>query len=91
MMYYTIMAKSSGVVHKIKRFRIEKAAEGKTPMFSVRLPEETRLALDRWCAAQGDRPGRSEAIRRLVEQALALNRQVEANRAAAPKRRKEKL
>ena len=76
MVYYTTMPKSSGVVHHIKRFRIPKAAEGKTPVCSVRLPDETRKALDRWAAAQEDQPGRSEAIRRLVEQALA----------AAPKR-----
>jgi hypothetical protein len=80
MVYYTSMSKSSGVIHKIKRFQIPKAAEGKTPVFSVRLPEETRHALDKWAAAQEDRPGRGEAIRRLVEQAL------EANRAATPKR-----
>jgi metal-responsive CopG/Arc/MetJ family transcriptional regulator len=46
----------------------------------VRLPDETRKALDRWAAAQEDQPGRSEAIRRLVEQALA----------AAPKRGRTK-
>jgi Arc/MetJ-type ribon-helix-helix transcriptional regulator len=30
-----------------------------------------RSRLDRWCNAQKDRPSRSEAIRRLVEKALA--------------------
>jgi hypothetical protein len=70
MLYYTAMAKSSGVLQKVKRFSIPKAAEGDTPVFSLRLPAETRVALDRWAANQEDKPGRSEAIRRLLEQAL---------------------
>jgi metal-responsive CopG/Arc/MetJ family transcriptional regulator len=41
-------------------------------MFSLRLPAETREAVDKWAAAQEDRPGRSEAIRRLLNQALAV-------------------
>ena len=66
------MSKSSGVLHqKTKRFSIPKAAEGDTPVFSLRLPAETREAVERWAAAQEDRPGRSEAIRRLLERALA--------------------
>jgi metal-responsive CopG/Arc/MetJ family transcriptional regulator len=64
------MAKSSGVIHKTKRFSIPKAAEGDTPMFSLRLPAETREAVDRWAAEQEDKPGRSEAIRRLLNEAL---------------------
>jgi metal-responsive CopG/Arc/MetJ family transcriptional regulator len=66
------MAKSTGVIHKTKRFSIPKTAEGDTPMFSLRLPAETREAVDRWAAAQEDKPGRSEAIRRLLNQALAV-------------------
>jgi hypothetical protein len=90
--YYTAMAKSSGVLQKVKRFSIAKAAEGDTPMMSLRLPAETREALDKWAAAQEDRPGRSEAIRRLLNRALALphiDAQVAANRkvnAAKPRR-----
>jgi Arc/MetJ-type ribon-helix-helix transcriptional regulator len=65
------MAKSTGVLHKTKRFQIPKAAEGDTPMMSLRLPAETRRAIDRWAATQDDMPGRSEAIRRLIERGLA--------------------
>jgi len=64
------MVKSSGVLQKVKRFPIAKAADGDTPMFSLRLPAEMRQAIDRWAAAQDDLPGRSEAIRRLLERAL---------------------
>jgi Arc/MetJ-type ribon-helix-helix transcriptional regulator len=67
------MSKSSGVIHqKAKRFSIPKAAEGDTPMMSLRLPAETREAVDKWAATQEDRPGRSEAIRRLLIQALGI-------------------
>jgi hypothetical protein len=64
------MTQSSGVSHKIKRFRIPKAAEGDTPLMSLRLPLELRQAVDNWATAQEDKPGRSEAIRRLLERAL---------------------
>jgi hypothetical protein len=74
------MAKSTGVLQRTKRFQIPKAAEGDTPMMSLRLPAETRVAIDKWAAAQDDQPGRSEAIRRLVEFALAAL-------TAVPKRR----
>lgn len=77
------MPKSTGVLQKTKRFQIAKAAEGDTPMMSLRLPAETRAAIDKWAAAQDDQPGRSEAIRRLVEFALAAL-------TAAPKRRPAK-
>jgi hypothetical protein len=65
------MVKSTGVLHKTKRFQIPKAAEGDTPVMSLRLPTETRQAIDRWAAKQEDMPGRSEAIRRLVDRGLA--------------------
>jgi hypothetical protein len=34
---------------------------------AIRLSAEMRTAVDRWAAQQDDKPGRSEAIRRLVE------------------------
>jgi hypothetical protein len=61
------MKKSSGVIQKTKRFRIPKAAEGDTPVFSLRLPSELRAAVSRWASDQPDAPGRSEAIRRIIE------------------------
>jgi hypothetical protein len=80
------MGKASGVIHKTKRFRIPKATEGDTPMFSLRLPLEVRHAVDQWAAAQEDSPGRSEAIRRLLEIAF----KTEAQRTAKPKPRSRK-
>jgi ribbon-helix-helix CopG family protein len=68
------MAKSSGVIQKVKRFPIAKAADGDTPMFSLRLPAEMRRAIDKWAAKQEDSPGRSEAIRRLLAEALDKHR-----------------
>jgi metal-responsive CopG/Arc/MetJ family transcriptional regulator len=37
---------------------------------AIRLSPELRAAIDAWAKKQEDKPGRSEAIRRLVEQAL---------------------
>jgi len=55
----------------MKRFRITKAAEGKTPMHSLRVPEEMRQAIAKWAGVQEDKPGASEAMRRLIARALA--------------------
>jgi hypothetical protein len=38
---------------------------------AIRLSSELRESVDTWAARQPDKPGRSEAIRRLVEVALA--------------------
>jgi len=46
-------------------------ARGKGKPISVRLQRTPLAALDHWIARQEDRPSRPEAIRRLVEQALA--------------------
>jgi metal-responsive CopG/Arc/MetJ family transcriptional regulator len=43
---------------------------GANPVTAIRLSEELRANVDGWAAAQGDEPGRSEAIRRLVELGL---------------------
>jgi metal-responsive CopG/Arc/MetJ family transcriptional regulator len=40
-------------------------------MIGFRSPSELTKAIDDWAARQEDKPPRSEAIRRLVEQALA--------------------
>ncbi len=54
----------------MKRFRITKAADGKTPMHSLRVPDEMRQAIAKWAATQDDKPGASEAMRRLIVRAL---------------------
>ena len=46
-------------------------ATGRDPVLTMRLPPSTRLAIESWANQQKDRPSRSEAIRRLIEFALA--------------------
>lgn len=46
-------------------------ATGTGVQIGTRWPEDTVAAIERWAAAQDDKPGRSEAIRRLVELGLA--------------------
>ena len=45
-------------------------ATGKAPSRTFRLTDEFMADVDAWAAAQDDEPGRSEAIRRLVELGL---------------------
>jgi predicted transcriptional regulator len=53
---------------------------------AIRLSPDLRHRLDRWAAAQPDSPGRSEAIRRLLEQALGGHRlKQQPSKAAAQK------
>ncbi|TXN15873.1 hypothetical protein FV219_01500 [Methylobacterium sp. WL122] len=49
-------------------------ATGKDPATSIRLSPDIRAEIDAWSATQPDRPSRSEAIRRLVEEALNAKR-----------------
>jgi len=65
--YYTFMAKSNKVVPKKKRGR---PATGRDPVTAIRLSAEMRESVDAWAALQDGEPGRSEAIRRLVELGL---------------------
>jgi metal-responsive CopG/Arc/MetJ family transcriptional regulator len=37
---------------------------------AIRLSKQLRADVDKWAAGQDDKPGRSEAIRRLVERGL---------------------
>ena len=46
-------------------------AARQAPVTALRLPGELRARVDAWAAQQQGAPGRSEAIRRLVETALA--------------------
>jgi hypothetical protein len=57
-------------------------------MFSLRLPLEVRQAVDQWAAAQEGLPGRSEAIRRLLE--IAFKTEALAARGPAVGGRKTK-
>jgi hypothetical protein len=59
-----IMAKSNQVVPKKGRGR---PATGRDPVTAIRLASGLKDKLDAWAAQQPDQPGRSEAIRRLVE------------------------
>jgi hypothetical protein len=43
-------------------------------MIGLRAPPDLRKKIEEWAAQQDDTPSMSEAIRRLVEQALALPR-----------------
>jgi hypothetical protein len=47
-------------------------ATGKDPVRAIRLSDEFLEKVDGWAAQQMDRPGRSEAIRRLVEIGLKV-------------------
>jgi Arc/MetJ-type ribon-helix-helix transcriptional regulator len=60
------MKRSIAVVQK-KRGR---PATGQDPVTAIRLSPDLRERVDKWAARQGS-PSRSEAIRRLVEVALA--------------------
>jgi hypothetical protein len=58
------MKKSNKVVPKKGRGR---PATGRDPVTAIRLSPDLRATVDAWAAKQEDVPGRSEAIRRLVE------------------------
>ena len=61
------MAKSNQVVPKKGRGR---PATGRDPVTAIRLSAEMRATVVKWASKQDDKPGRSEAIRRLVELGL---------------------
>ena len=62
-----LMAKSLAEPKK----RRGRPATGRDAVTAIRLSVDLRRRLDAWAAEQPDEPGRSEAIRRLVEIALA--------------------
>ena len=57
------MAKSGAAASRKKRGR---PATGRDPVTAIRLSTGMRKKVDAWAAGQSDKPGRSEAIRRLV-------------------------
>jgi hypothetical protein len=58
------MTKPNSVVPKKKRGR---PPSGGDPVTAIRLSADLHETVDEWAAKQDDQPGRSEAIRRLVE------------------------
>jgi hypothetical protein len=54
----------------VVRKRPGRPATGQDPVTAIRLSPQLRESVDAWAARQSDAPGRSEAIRRLVEIAL---------------------
>jgi hypothetical protein len=58
----------------VVRKRPGRPATGQDPVTAIRLSKEMRAAVDAWAAAQDDEPGRSEAIRRLVELGLKVKK-----------------
>ena len=55
-----------------KRPGAGRPATGTHPTRTIRLSDEFIASVDAWAAKQEDHPGRSEAIRRLVEVGLAV-------------------
>jgi len=64
------MAKSLSVLRKKLRKRPRRPAAGRTPVTALRLSTALRSKVDAWAKRQDDGPSRSEAMRRLIEQAL---------------------
>ena len=54
----------------VVRKRPGRPATGQDPVTAIRLSAELRGSIDVWATTQDDLPGRSEAIRRLVELGL---------------------
>jgi hypothetical protein len=78
------MAKSVAAPKK----RRGRPATGRDGVMTLRLPDDLRRRVDAWAAKQQGAPGRSEAIRRLVEIALsAANSRPTPKKTAAKARR----
>jgi hypothetical protein len=58
-------------VNKGTTRKVGRPATGNDPVTAIRLSAELKGHIDRWAAAQKDKPSRSEAIRRLTWMALA--------------------
>jgi hypothetical protein len=65
------MPKSSTVIPKPKGGR---PATGRDPVRAIRLSDDFLAKVDAWAEEQDDTPGRSEAIRRLVEVGLSIDK-----------------
>jgi hypothetical protein len=69
----------------VVRKRPGRPATGQDPVTAIRLSSTMRAAVDAWAKTQDDEPGRSEAIRRLVE--LGLKVRAPAKAVSKPGRR----
>jgi hypothetical protein len=65
--YYSFMKRAIPGKHGGKRPGSGRPATGKDPVRTMRLSDEFIAKVDVWAAQQDGEPGRSEAIRRLVE------------------------
>jgi hypothetical protein len=64
------MSKSS-IEKVLPKKKPGRPATGRDPVLTIRLPLALRSAIEIWAKKQKDKPSRSEAIRRLIEFALA--------------------
>jgi hypothetical protein len=64
------MKKAIPKKHGGKRPGSGRKPTGRDPVTAIRLSKEMRSAVDTWATKQDDKPGRSEAIRRLVDAGL---------------------
>jgi len=62
-------------------------ATGHDPKIALRMPMETRKAVEAWADRQPDKPSLSEAIRRMVEMVLAAD--IAVSKRAKTKRKEE--
>ena len=58
----------------VVRKRPGRPATGQDPVTAIRLSKEMRAAVNAWAKSESDKPGRSEAIRRLVELGLRVKK-----------------
>ena len=70
MLYYSKMKKSIPVIQKKRGRGRPPSGRDPDPVRAFRLSDEFLAKVDVWAAKQDDAPGRSEAIRRLVELGL---------------------
>jgi hypothetical protein len=64
----------AGSKKNVVRKRPGRPATGQDPVSAIRLSAELRQAVDKWAAQQDDKPGRSEAMRRLIEMGLKVKK-----------------
>jgi hypothetical protein len=64
------MKKAIPKMHGGKRAGSGRKLTGRDPVRAMRLSDEFIAMVDAWAAKQPDKPGRSEAIRRLVTMSL---------------------
>jgi len=60
------MKKAITKTHGGRRLGAGRPATGKDPLVTLRMPSDLIAGIEVWASAQGDEPGRSAAIRRLV-------------------------